>query len=120
MAKDETYIKLITSSRWLRLRRVILTERPLCQRCDMLGRLSAAVEVHHITPIEDGANDADKRRLAFSPSNLMALCHPCHVEVHTEMGRSGREMSKRRNARQLEVVKERFFKDTEADGGGFF
>ena len=55
---------------WRRLRRAILAERPLCEECLKLGRIVPATEVHHIVPLRlGGTND---------PSNLQALCKPCH------------------------------------------
>lgn len=47
----------------------------------------------------------------YDPHNLRALCHDCHVRVHTEAGRSGREATKKRNAEQVAQVISRFFGD---------
>ena len=40
MAKDKEYIKLIHTSRWLRLRRDVLSAHPLCQACEAEGLLN--------------------------------------------------------------------------------
>lgn len=119
MAKDKDYIKLIHTSRWVRLRHEVLTSHPLCERCEAEGYITPACEVHHRTPVEYGLNYAEKYRLMFDPKNLCALCHDCHVRTHTEMGRSGKEATRRRNAGQVADVVKRFFAgDTEgADGG---
>lgn len=109
MAKDRDYIRLIHSPQWLRLRRERLTEHPLCERCEADGYVTPASEIHHIRPVEYGINYAEKRRLMYDPANLMALCHDCHVRVHTEMGRSGREATRRRNAEQAAEAKRRLF-----------
>lgn len=85
MAKDAQYRRWIASTRWLRLRRSVLTAHPLCERCAQEGYVSAATEVHHIRPVEDGVTWSDRQTRMFAPSNLRALCHNCHVRTHVEM-----------------------------------
>lgn len=108
MARDADYIRMIHTSRWLRLRRWKLSQHPLCQRCEELGRLRPATEVHHATPVERGLTRAEKESLMFSPSNLVALCHDCHVAVHTELGRSGAKAAKARAEEWKERFRKRF------------
>jgi 5-methylcytosine-specific restriction protein A len=109
MAKDKDYIKLIHTERWLLLRRDTLTAHPLCQMCEDAGYVVPATEVHHRTPVEYGVSYADKVRLMYDPANLCALCHDCHVKVHTELGRSGKEATRRRNAEHVERIVKKFF-----------
>jgi 5-methylcytosine-specific restriction protein A len=109
MAKDKDYIKLIHTQRWLRLRRAVLTAHPCCQMCQAAGRIEPATEVHHHTPVEYGTNYAEKLRLMYDSDNLRALCHSCHVKVHTELGRSGKEATKRRTKEQVEAIAQRFY-----------
>lgn len=120
MAKDKDYQHLINSQRWLRLRRDLLTRHPLCQRCQAEGRLTPATEVHHIRPVEEAVGRAAKAALMYDPHNLRALCHNCHVLTHTEMGRSGKEATRRRNAEQARQIARRFFGEEESAGGGPF
>ncbi|MDE6135552.1 MAG: HNH endonuclease [Muribaculaceae bacterium] len=96
MARDKDYNRMIQSARWLRLRRQVITEHPICQDCQARGELSPSVEVHHVTPVEYGLNPSEKERLMFNRANLRALCHRCHVEQHRAMGRSGRAATRRR------------------------
>ncbi|MBD5369626.1 MAG: HNH endonuclease [Bacteroides sp.] len=112
MAKDEQYRRMINSARWLRLRRKILSDSPLCARCGEAGLLTCAQEVHHVIPVETGFGIEEKERLMFDASNLMALCHACHVAVHTEMGRSGRAARRRRRELHAARVREAFFGET--------
>lgn len=112
MAKDKDYIKLIHTSRWMRLRRDTLTAHPLCERCHSEGYVTPATEVHHRRPVDEGINYNEKYRLMYDPNNLCALCHDCHVKVHTEMGRSGKEATRRRNAEQVRRVIVKFFNDS--------
>ena len=109
MAKDRDYQQLINSAKWLRLRREVLTRHPLCQRCEAEGRLTAATEVHHVRPVEEAITYSDKQQRMYDPHNLRALCHDCHVRTHTELGRSGREATKKRNAEQTAQVIARYF-----------
>lgn len=111
MAKDKDYIKLIHTGRWARLRKEILTAHPLCQECERAGLLESATEVHHIRPVEEAVFYADKQQRMFDPHNLMALCHDCHVKMHTAMGRCGKEATKKRNHNQAEQAIKRFFGD---------
>lgn len=109
MAKDKDYKKLINTRRWLELRKEVLTAHPLCEICERDGYVTPATEVHHRRPVEYGINLNEKRRLMYDPANLMALCHNCHVQIHTDMGRAGREATKRRNAAQVaETIKKIF------------
>ena len=109
MAKDADYKRLIHRSRWIRLRRQILSDHPSCQQCMKDGYLTAACEVHHIIPVESGHTLRERETLMYDRSNLMALCHRCHVEIHRELGRSGKEVSKRRNEDRVKAFNEKFF-----------
>ena len=120
MAKDKEYNKLIHTGRWLRLRRDVLTAHPLCQRCEQEGKITPATEVHHVRPVEEAITYADKRQRMYDPANLMALCHDCHVKVHTELGRSGKEATKKRNEKQVAGVVQRFFGDDSGEPGALF
>ena len=109
MAKDDTYKRLINTARWQRLRRAVLTAHPLCERCATEGYAIASREVHHRVPVESAVTPREKEQLMFDPANLEALCHDCHVIRHTEMGRSGKEATRKRNDEQTRAVVGRFF-----------
>lgn len=112
MAKDADYIRMIHTSRWTTLRRLVLTESPLCSDCRKRDLVRPASEVHHITPVEHGLSRREKERLMFNPGNLVALCHDCHVARHVELGRSGKEATRRRNAAHAADFRARFFGDS--------
>lgn len=109
MAKDADYIRLIHTSRWTHLRRLKLMQDPLCEDCLQRDQFTPATEVHHVRPVEDAVGYADKVRLMYDPHNLRALCHACHVDVHTRLGRSGREATRKRNDEHLGAVIKKFF-----------
>lgn len=118
MAKDMEYQQLIHAGKWLRLRKLILTRTPLCQRCLAEGRTTAATEVHHIRPVEEAIAFNDKLQRMYDQTNLRALCHDCHVRTHTELGRSGRKATKKRNEKQVKQVIKRFFEGEEGNSKG--
>ena len=99
MAKDKDYKKLIHTTRWLRLRRDKLSDFPLCERCEEEGRVTAATEVHHIIPVENGLTRQEKERLMYDYTNL---------KTHTEMGRCGKEQAKSRAKNHLLRFVEKF------------
>lgn len=111
MAKDKEYQQLIHSTKWLHLRRNILTAHPLCQRCEVEGRITPATEVHHVRPVEEAFTKAERVRRMYDAHNVRALCHDCHVRVHTELGRSGKEATKKRNAEHIRQINNKFFGD---------
>lgn len=113
---------MITGARWQRLRRQVLGEHPLCERCAEEGYVKAASEVHHVRPAESGATPDERERLMYDPGNLRALCHECHVKTHIELGRSGRRLSRERAQATSQGFIGRWMTagDQEADPGGIF
>lgn len=111
MAKDKEYQQLIHTTKWLRLRRDILTAHPLCERCLKDNILTPATEVHHVRPVEEAYSRAERAQRMYDPANLQALCHDCHVRTHTELGRCGRAANKDRTAKQVAEVINKFFGD---------
>ena len=57
----------------VRLRKI----RPLCEDCLDNGRVTAAVECHHIISIKD----EPERRL--DPDNVVCVCRGCHLGRHS-------------------------------------
>jgi 5-methylcytosine-specific restriction protein A len=63
---------------WKRIRDRYIAAHPLCERCERNGRITPAMEVHHIKPLsQGGCNDF---------ANLMSLCTPCHSEITAKEG----------------------------------
>jgi 5-methylcytosine-specific restriction enzyme A len=58
--------------RWQRFRVWYLAEHPLCVDCERRGRITPALEVHHIAKV------ADRPDLRLVEANCMALCKACH------------------------------------------
>ena len=108
MSRDPRYTRLIVSKRWRELRRWKLTRTPLCERCEKAGRVTAAAEVHHVTPVETAPDLAGMERLMFDPANLASLCHKCHVETHRELKSHSRDTVRDRENAKLEDFRRKF------------
>ena len=67
--RDDQFYSL---KRWRTVRRLVLARSPCCAECERAGRVKPANEVHHI---EDRRQRPD---LAYTASNLEALCASCH------------------------------------------
>lgn len=122
-SRDPTYRRLITRREWHKMSRMQLIRQPYCERCLKRGIRTEAVEVHHIHPVQDALSDDDKFRLMFDPHNLMSVCRQCHVELHMELGRSGKAWAKRHAARLLDAFRKRFIggdDGTQQTPGGVF
>ena len=57
--------------KWQKRREVKLHANPLCERCETMGKLRLACQVHHI--------DHNTRNNDYG--NLMSVCVPCHAEL---------------------------------------
>lgn len=107
-SNDKNYQRMIQSQRWTRLRRWKLTECPLCERCHERGILTAASEVHHRYPVEEGLSVSEMQRLMFAVDNLMSVCHPCHVQLHIDMKSKSKEVTQMRNEKKLARFRAKF------------
>lgn len=101
MSRNKNYQHLLNSKRWKELRQEYLQSHPLCEQCLSEGYVTAAVDVHHITPVESAHCQADMEVLTFGWHNLKALCIPCHIKVHQEMRSHTKEAHKEREDDRL-------------------
>lgn len=60
------------STRWRKLRLIVLNHTPLCAECAANGHVSMATEVDHIKP------HCGDEKLMWDVDNLQGLCHECH------------------------------------------
>lgn len=122
MAKDRNYIKLINTQRWRRIRASVLEESPFCEDCMAAGRVSMAMEVHHIIPLESVRDYRRMEELAYDRCNLVALCVPCHKARHKELRSNGKEEKKKRDTQTVRNFASRWYGETPggvfSDGGG--
>lgn len=71
------------SKAWRELRKMFISEHPLCKWCEEEGIVKEADVVDHIQEIKDGGEMLDQK-------NLMSMCHPHHLQK-TNWNRSKRK-----------------------------
>lgn len=102
MSRSKTYQRLLNDKRWKVLRQEYLQAHPLCERCWSEGeKISSAVDVHHIVPVESGKTLAEIQTLCYARENLQALCVPCHIKTHAEERSHSKEAHKQREDDRL-------------------
>lgn len=84
--------KIYNTSKWQTLRKAYLMQHPLCESCLLKDKITPAQHVHHIRTILSGKDELEMRQIAFDPYNLMALCEPCHQEIHGKVNKNKREL----------------------------
>ena len=107
MSRDKNYQRLLNDKRWKRLRAWKLMENPLCELCEQEGKVTAAVDIHHRVPVESASTVYDMERLCYNPLNLMSLCIPHHIALHTAMRSHTKEAVQANKDKALERWKER-------------
>ncbi|MBN2763745.1 MAG: HNH endonuclease [Bacteroidales bacterium] len=80
-AKKQQYQHIYQDKRWKRLRSAKIADKPICERCELEGRVTPATEVHHKIPFQKGRNAEEVEKLAFDWDNLMSVCTGCHKEL---------------------------------------
>ena len=65
-----------STNRYAKRRLAFLARHPLCAECERRGRITGAVELDHIVPVEAGGAFWDE-------ANWQGLCRDCH-EAKTE------------------------------------
>ena len=110
MSRNPYYVKMINSACWKQLRAEKLRNNPICEECEANGLSTLATEVHHITPVESMTHEFGMKQFMFNYSNLISLCHPCHVEVHRRAFSHSKEAVQANNKRATERFTEKFLK----------
>ena len=110
MSRNRDYQRLLNDRRWRELRAWKLAQCPLCERCIAEGEaagipggyVSAAIDVHHVVPVETAKSIHEMERLCYDPRNLQALCIPCHIKTHQEARSHTREAHRQMEQKRLE------------------
>lgn len=77
--------KIYSTRRWQELRQSVLMQHPICQICNQ----ELATEVHHNPPISTGKTNEEMLDIGFGiTSQLLALCHKCHEDLHNKLKQS--------------------------------
>lgn len=62
-------------AQWSKARKAYLKRYPLCEQCEKDSKITPAVLVHHVKPIDEGGARLD-------PRNFMSCCRDCHERIH--------------------------------------
>ena len=89
-AKKQQYQHIYQDRRWKRMRAAKIANNPLCEKCEVEGRVTPTTEVHHKIPFQTGRNTEEVERLAFEWDNLMSVCTSCHKELDNKIRRGER------------------------------
>lgn len=74
--------KAYNNTTWRKLRDLFLKEHPICQDCVAKGKITPAVDIHHLrSPFKGGEVNYG---LLLDYNNLAALCKECHAERHNK------------------------------------
>lgn len=63
---------------WKRIRDKYASEHPFCELCFQRGIAVPTEQIHHKKPLSEGGT--------HDRSNLIALCKPCHSQIHAKHG----------------------------------
>jgi 5-methylcytosine-specific restriction protein A len=86
---DGAVHRRIRGRRGVAIRTAIKRREPLCVKCKQRGIVEVATEVDHIIPLDKGGGN--------EASNMMPLCHQCHVE------KSARDQGRRPRHRPCDI-----------------
>jgi 5-methylcytosine-specific restriction protein A len=73
--------KLYGSVGWQKLRLRKLQDNPLCEQCELDGRITLASEVHHVNKFMKERNEENRIYMFYLYDNLMSVCPSCHVQL---------------------------------------
>lgn len=90
LIQEDKLYKFYKCKEWLELKESVLTEaHNECAKCKERGRISLAVEVHHVQWVRKHPELALSRTYTYKGvtyRNLIPLCHSCHDEEHERFG----------------------------------
>ena len=86
--------EVYNTKQWRDLAALQLGKHPTCQLCAEQGRVTPAVDVHHVRSFTDITDPGERHRVAFDPSNLLSLCKECHATLHNKARGAGVGTSK--------------------------
>lgn len=76
------YENCYNTAQWRKMRKMMIMQNPLCQKCLENDIISIAKEVHHKKPISSAKTKQEMFSLMFDYNNLICLCEKCHHEIH--------------------------------------
>ena len=111
MGRNKEYRKLINTRKWQKLRLQALSKTNyLCAVCIKNDITTPATEVHHIAPVETGANLLHMKQLCYDPNNLLPVCKECHKNEHIKLRSYTKSETQKRNKDRTGDFASRFLK----------
>ena len=90
LIQEDKLYRFYKCKEWIKLKEEILADAHYeCLKCKSKGRISRAVEVHHVQWIRKHPELALSRTYTYKGQtypNLLPLCHSCHDEEHERFG----------------------------------
>lgn len=80
--KREKRQSVYNTGRWRDMRIAKLQNNPLCEICEIEGRITLAEEVHHALSFVD-VPENQMLAVAYDYDNLISVCKKCHSRCHT-------------------------------------
>ena len=87
--KSKDWAEFYGSRAWKSLRQWKITNQPLCEVCELEGRVKPAEEVHHARVFRSSPTKEGKWELFLSPENLISICSMHHKIAHNYMNKFG-------------------------------
>lgn len=84
--RNKETVAMYNSTAWKKVRNLYIAKHPLCEVCTMRGFVTIAREIHHRVPLSEGGS-------LLEESNLQALCHSCHMQIHGFKGKGDTEIN---------------------------
>lgn len=90
LIREDKLYKFYKCKEWIQLKAAILSEaHNECVKCKEKGKVSLAVEVHHVQWVKKHPELALSRTYTYQGKtyqNLLPLCHDCHDAEHERFG----------------------------------
>lgn len=84
--------KAYQNKKWRKLRETYMHQHPLCEECLKVGKVTAAVDVHHVKSPFHNPEGQINWDLLLDENNLKSLCKDCHGKLHSGRERSPQEI----------------------------
>lgn len=111
MGRNKDYRKLINTRKWQKLRhQALIKTNYLCAVCLENDITTPATEVHHIAPVETGANLLHMKQLCYDPNNLLPVCRECHKNEHIKLNSYTKNEVQKRNEARTKSFTDKFLK----------
>lgn len=95
LIRDDKLYQFYKSKEWKKLKEQVLQEAHYeCEWCKKKGKITRAVEVHHVQLVRKHPELALSKYYTFKGQqykNLIPLCHDCHDKAHERMKYKKRE-----------------------------